>query len=101
MISQVQENSGIFKDVPHVRVRYDYSYDGVMRSFEDSRRRLGLDRIDILFEDRKVATVTVTDKATGVLIEPAAASTGTTPATTPSRTKPPAPPVARPPVIRR
>ena len=57
--------------------------------------------IDILFEDRKVATVTVTDKATGVLIEPAAASTGTTPATTPSRTKPTAPPVARPPVIRR
>lgn len=27
---------------------YDYSYDGVMRSFEDSRQRLGLDRIDIL-----------------------------------------------------
>lgn len=28
---------------------YDYSYDGVMRSFEDSLQRLGLDRIDILF----------------------------------------------------
>ena len=27
---------------------YDYSYDGVMRSFEDSQQRLGLDRIDIL-----------------------------------------------------
>jgi len=27
---------------------YDYSYDGVMRSFEDSFQRLGLDRIDIL-----------------------------------------------------
>jgi len=27
---------------------YDYSYDGVMRSFEDSLQRLGLDRIDIL-----------------------------------------------------
>jgi hypothetical protein len=31
--------------------------------------------IDILFEDRKVATVTVTDQATGVMIEPATAST--------------------------
>jgi D-threo-aldose 1-dehydrogenase len=27
---------------------YDYSYDGVMRAFEDSLQRLGLDRIDIL-----------------------------------------------------
>ena len=28
---------------------YDYSYDGVMRSYEDSLQRLGLGRIDILF----------------------------------------------------
>ncbi len=28
---------------------YDYSYDGVMRSYEDSMQRLGLDRIDILY----------------------------------------------------
>ena len=28
---------------------YDYSYDGIMRSFEDSLQRLGLDRIDILY----------------------------------------------------
>jgi hypothetical protein len=55
--------------------------------------------IDILFEDRKVATVTVTDKATGVLIEPAAASTGTRPAPSPGQTRPP--PTPRPPVIRR
>ncbi|RWG04142.1 aldo/keto reductase [Mesorhizobium sp.] len=27
---------------------YDYTYDGVMRSFEDSQQRLGLDHIDIL-----------------------------------------------------
>lgn len=27
---------------------YDYSYDGVMRSFEDSLQRLGMSRIDIL-----------------------------------------------------
>jgi D-threo-aldose 1-dehydrogenase len=30
-------------------VEYDYSYDGVMRSFEDSLQRLGLARIDILY----------------------------------------------------
>ena len=29
--------------------RYDYSYDGVMRSVTDSRQRLGLSRIDMLF----------------------------------------------------
>jgi D-threo-aldose 1-dehydrogenase len=28
---------------------YDYSYDGVMRSFEDSLQRLGLSRIDLLY----------------------------------------------------
>lgn len=28
---------------------YDYSYDGIMRSFEDSLQRLGLERIDILY----------------------------------------------------
>lgn len=36
---------------------YDYSYDGVMRSFEDSQQRLGLDRIDVLYvHDIGVAT---------------------------------------------
>ena len=30
-------------------IEYDYSYDGVMRSVEDSYQRLGLDRIDILY----------------------------------------------------
>ena len=33
--------------------------------------------IDIIFEDRRVSTVTVTDKATGVLIEPAEAANAT------------------------
>lgn len=28
---------------------YDYSYDGVMRSYEDSLQRMGLDHIDILY----------------------------------------------------
>ena len=31
------------------RVEYDYSYDGIMRSVEDSYQRLGLARIDILY----------------------------------------------------
>ena len=30
-------------------VQYDYSYDGIMRSMEDSYQRLGLAKIDILF----------------------------------------------------
>lgn len=29
-------------------LKYDYSYDGIMRSFEDSLQRLGLARIDVL-----------------------------------------------------
>lgn len=29
--------------------RFDYSYDGTMRSFEDSLQRLGLEHIDVLF----------------------------------------------------
>lgn len=37
-----------FIDVPSRKFTYDYSYDGVMRSFEDSLRRIGVDRIDIL-----------------------------------------------------
>lgn len=31
------------------RPHYDYSYDAIMRSFEDSLQRLGLTRIDLLF----------------------------------------------------
>ena len=31
------------------RIRFDYSYDGAMRSIEDSLQRLGLERIDIAF----------------------------------------------------
>ena len=59
--------------------------------------------IDIVFEDRRVSTVTVVDKATGVLIEPAEAATATpattTPGTTPGQPRPRPP--AAPPVIRR
>jgi D-threo-aldose 1-dehydrogenase len=42
-------NGFFFKDTPQVKFVYDYSYDGVMRSYEESRKRLGLDRIDILY----------------------------------------------------
>ncbi|MER8376921.1 aldo/keto reductase [Mesorhizobium sp. M1406] len=46
-----EERTGIgkFFDTPSRREVYDYSYDGVMRSFEASLERLGVDRIDILF----------------------------------------------------
>ena len=36
----------IFVDVPPVRPVFDFSFDGVMRSFEASLERLGLDRVD-------------------------------------------------------
>jgi len=58
--------------------------------------------IDIIFEDRKVATVTVIDQATGVMIEPATASTAKPGATPTSTQTPPKPkPPAKPPAIRR
>ena len=38
-----------FIDAAPFRSDYDYSYDGVMRSHEDSLQRLGVDRVDILF----------------------------------------------------
>jgi D-threo-aldose 1-dehydrogenase len=46
-----QDRSGFGKwfDVPARQEVYDYSYDGVMRSFEFSFERLGVDRIDILW----------------------------------------------------
>jgi D-threo-aldose 1-dehydrogenase len=37
-----------FVDTPRRTFDYDYSYEGVMRSYDASLRRLGLDRIDIL-----------------------------------------------------
>ena len=56
--------------------------------------------IDIMFEQGKVATVTVIEKATGVLIEPAAAPAGEKPGAAAAQTKK-APPVVKPPVIKR
>lgn len=37
-----------FYDTPARTFRYDYSYEGVMRSHEDSLKRLGQERVDIL-----------------------------------------------------
>ena len=42
------ERHGFVSPMPF-DILYDYSYEGVMRSFEDSLQRLGLDRIDMLF----------------------------------------------------
>jgi D-threo-aldose 1-dehydrogenase len=40
---------GAFFETPSRRERFDYSYDGVMRSLEFSLERLGLDYIDIVY----------------------------------------------------
>ncbi len=50
-VSAPDQRTGIgkFFDVPSRREVYDYGYDGVMRSVEESFERLGVDRIDILF----------------------------------------------------
>lgn len=42
-------NGFFFVETPQVRFHYDYSYDGVMHSYEESLKRLGLDRVDILY----------------------------------------------------
>jgi D-threo-aldose 1-dehydrogenase len=40
---------GDFFETPSRRERFDYSYDGVMRSLEFSFERLGLDEVDIVY----------------------------------------------------
>ncbi len=40
--------SEIFDNPPPFKPVFDYSYDGIMRSLEDSLERLGVERIDIL-----------------------------------------------------
>lgn len=42
------EAGDIFKQTPSLSAEFDFSYDGVMRSIEDSLERLGLDRLDVL-----------------------------------------------------
>lgn len=38
-----------YVDVPPYVQSYDYSRDGVLRSLDDSRRRLGIDRVDLVY----------------------------------------------------
>src|SRR5271167_2125154 len=44
-----RSRQGVFFETPSRRERFDYSYDGVMRSLEFSLERLGLDQVDIVF----------------------------------------------------
>jgi D-threo-aldose 1-dehydrogenase len=46
---QERARQDFFFEVPSRRDRFDYSYDGVMRSLEFSLERLGLDSIDVVF----------------------------------------------------
>ena len=43
-----QKNDSIFENEPPLKIKFDYSYDGVMRSLDSSIERLGVDRIDIV-----------------------------------------------------
>jgi D-threo-aldose 1-dehydrogenase len=47
--SQFHEGEPYYKGTPPVNPVFDFSYDGVMRSVEESLARLGLDRVDILY----------------------------------------------------
>jgi D-threo-aldose 1-dehydrogenase len=44
-----RSRQGAFFETPTRRERFDYSYDGVMRSLEFSLERLGLDHVDVLY----------------------------------------------------
>jgi D-threo-aldose 1-dehydrogenase len=46
---QERSRQGAMFETPSRRERFDYSYDGVMRSLEFSLERLGLDQIDIVY----------------------------------------------------
>ncbi|MEZ5666846.1 MAG: aldo/keto reductase [Alphaproteobacteria bacterium] len=41
-------DTGFWAGGLHFDIRFDYGYDGIMRSFEDSLQRLGMNRIDLL-----------------------------------------------------
>jgi D-threo-aldose 1-dehydrogenase len=47
--SQKRSGQGVYFETPRRRERFDYSYDGVMRSLEFSLERLGLDQVDIVY----------------------------------------------------
>ena len=47
--TQYHDGEPFFKDAPPLNPIFDFSYDGVMRSLEESLARLGLDRVDLLY----------------------------------------------------
>lgn len=47
--AETRDGQGKWFNVPARKEVYDFTYDGVMRSFEASLERLGVDRIDLLF----------------------------------------------------
>lgn len=47
-ITDDRERDGFRSPMPF-RMRYDYSYYGIMRSYEQSQQRLGLSKIDLLY----------------------------------------------------
>ncbi|KKC35492.1 pyridoxal 4-dehydrogenase [Devosia epidermidihirudinis] len=48
-VSDAEQDKGAWVDPLPFNQVYDYSYDGIMRSYEDSIQRLGLNSIDMLF----------------------------------------------------
>jgi len=44
-----EENSGHFVNPPPFKIRYDYSYEGVMRALDEGLERLGHDYADIVY----------------------------------------------------
>ena len=58
-----RSQQGVFFETPSRRCRFDYSYDGIMRSLEASLERLGLDLIDIVYVDDVDAFTHDKDKA--------------------------------------
>jgi D-threo-aldose 1-dehydrogenase len=47
-VTDDREREGFFTNMPFAR-HYDYSHDGILRSFEASIQRLGLARVDLLY----------------------------------------------------
>lgn len=47
-LTQYHEGEPIFKDTPPVNPVFDFSYDGVMRSLEESLERMGIDRLGVV-----------------------------------------------------
>lgn len=48
-VSPERQDKGNWVDPLPFNQLYDYSYDGILRSYEDSLQRLGLEKVDILY----------------------------------------------------